>query len=366
MLTLGSFFFVIGVLVTIHEAGHFLAARLVGVHVEKFYIGFNLFGYGWKKEINVTEYGIGWLPLGGYVKVSGMVDESLDNEVSMVPKEQQFKSKPLWAKIWILSGGVIMNFLLAACIFTFQFSQNGTYDIDESTQIGGIMDNSPAYDLGLQIDDQITNINDNSVHSWKSMTELIHANPNQKLLLSWKRGNHFFSDSILTISSNRIVEGDISEIGMIGISPLLHNRETNLKESIYLGVSRVFNLIDMMITTIKLLFLGSISINEMAGPIMIAKVAGETATQGIFALLSLMAFLSVNLGLINLFPIPLLDGGHLAFYAIEAVRGRPLGEKAQEYGFRLGLMLVVALFLFVTWNDLVHLKFISFITGLFT
>ena len=355
MLTLISFFFVIGILVTIHEAGHYLAARLVGVHVEKFYIGFNLFGYGWKKEINGTEYGIGWLPLGGYVKVSGMVDESLDNEVSMVPKEQQFKSKPLWAKIWILSGGVIMNFLLAACIFTFQFSQNGTYDIDESTQIGGIMDNSPAYDLGLQVDDQITTINNNSVHSWESMTKLIHANPNQKLLLSWKRENEFFSDSILTISSNRIVEGDISEIGMIGISPLLHNRDTNLKESIYLGVTRVFNLIDMMITTIKLLFLGSISINEMAGPIMIAKVAGETATQGIFALLSLMAFLSVNLGLINILPIPGLDGGHIAIVLIEGLYRKELPIKIKMGIQQLGMIFLFILFITIMINDILRI-----------
>ncbi len=355
MLTLISFFFVIGILVTIHEAGHYLAARLVGVHVEKFYIGFNLFGYGWKKEINGTEYGIGWLPLGGYVKVSGMVDESLDNKVSMVPKEQQFKSKPLWAKIWILSGGVIMNFLLAACIFTFQFSQNGTYDIDESTQIGGIMDNSPAYDLGLQVDDQITTINNNSVHSWESMAKLIHANPNQQLLLSWKRGNEFFSDSILTISSNRIVEGDISEIGMIGISPLLHNRDTNLKESIYLGVTRVFNLIDMMITTIKLLFLGSISINEMAGPIMIAKVAGETATQGIFALLSLMAFLSVNLGLINILPIPGLDGGHIAIVLIEGLYRKELPIKIKMGIQQLGMIFLFILFITIMINDILRI-----------
>jgi len=355
MITLVSFVFVIGVLVAIHEAGHFLAARSVGVHVEKFYIGFNLFGYGWKKEINGTEYGLGWLPLGGYVKVSGMIDESLDNEISMVPKKYQFKYKPLWAKIWILSGGVIMNFVLATCIFSFQFYSNGTYDIDKSTTIGGVMENSPAYNLGIKVDDEIISINNSNVSSWESMTELIHANPNKKLLLSWKSGTNMFSDSILTISNNRIIDRNISEVGIIGISPVLLNREINLRESIYLGVSRVFNLIDMMMITIKLLFLGSISINEMAGPIMIAKVAGETATQGLFALFSLMAFLSVNLGLINILPVPGLDGGHIAIILVEALYRKELPIKIKMGIQQVGMLFLFMLFITIMVNDILRI-----------
>ena len=285
MLTLVSFIFIIGVLVTIHELGHFLAARLVGVHVEKFYIGFNVFGYGWKRVINETEYGIGWLPLGGYVKVAGMIDESLDPDSANISNERKFKYKPMWAKIFILSGGVIMNFLLSILIFTFLIFNMGTYDVDQSTIIGSVIEDYPAMSIGIQDGDKILSINNIYVNDWDSMTKLVNKTLNQKLLISWEREGKVFYDSLLTKSNDRIIEGDLVEVGMIGISPLLHNRKVNLFEAFSLGLIKFNSLVEMMSSSIKLLLLGKVSVNEMAGPLMIAKVAGETAVQGMYAIL---------------------------------------------------------------------------------
>ena len=352
MLTLVSFIVIIGILVTIHEAGHYLAAKSVGVHVEKFYIGFNLFGYGWKKEINGTEYGIGWFPLGGYVKVSGMIDESLDSNDFNIPKENQFRYKSMLSKIWIMSAGVIMNFILAIFIFSILIFQNGTYDPDESPILGSILKDTPAEHIGLQANDKIISINNNPVSSWNSMTSLIQNNPNHKILISWMRDNTILSDSILTISDNRIINGNLKEVGIIGISPLMHHRSTNIFEAFFIGTSKVYYLINMMMTTIKLLIIGSISINEMAGPLMIAKVAGETASQGMYALLSLIAFLSVNLGLINILPVPGLDGGHVMIALVEGVYGKELPIKIKMGIQQLGMLLLLILFITIMVNDI--------------
>ena len=352
MLTLTSFIFIVGVLVTIHELGHFLAARFVGVFVEKFYIGFNAFGYGWKKIINGTEYGIGWLPLGGYVKVAGMIDESLDPDSANISNERKFKYKPMWAKIFILSGGVIMNFLLSIFIFTFLIFQTGTYDIDQSTTIGTVVENYPAKSIGIRDGDKIISVNNLHVQDWESMTELINKNPNEKLLITWIRGEKVYSDSLVTKTDNRIIEGDLVAVGMIGVSPLLHNREVNLFEAFGLGLNKFYSLVEMMSSSIKLLLLGKVSINEMAGPLMIAKVAGETAVQGMYAILGLMAFLSINLGLINILPVPGLDGGHIAIVIVEKFYGQELPIRVKMAIQQFGMLLLLLLFITIMINDI--------------
>ena len=179
IITILSFIFVISVLVFVHELGHFLAAKSVGVRVEKFYLGFNFFGLGWKKEYKGTEYGIGLFPLGGYVKVAGVIDESMDTEFTGRPDE--FRSKNTLQKIWIMSAGVMMNFLLAMLIFSHLTYHNGINEADPRAIVGHVLQEHPAKSLGLQAGDEIFSINGVKVSDWEEMTAEIHQHPNEKL-----------------------------------------------------------------------------------------------------------------------------------------------------------------------------------------
>ena len=179
IITIFSFIFVIGVLVFFHEMGHFLAAKSVGVRVEKFYLGFNFFGLGWKKMYKGTEYGIGLFPLGGYVKLAGIIDESMDTEYTGAPDE--FKSKNMFQKIWIMSAGVLMNFLLAILIFTHLTYHNGIDDPDPRAVVGKVFPEYPAEVLGLQENDEILSINGIQVADWEAMTKEIHNHPKEEI-----------------------------------------------------------------------------------------------------------------------------------------------------------------------------------------
>jgi len=353
MITLLSFIFVISILVFVHELGHFMAARSVGVRVEKFYIGFNLFGYGWKKVINGTEYGIGWFPMGGYVKVAGIIDESMDTSRTNAPDE--FRSQPTWAKVWIMSAGVIMNFLLAIILnFGLTLSQ-GIGEVEELPVIGSIVPEYPAEALGLQAGDQILSINGQSVEKWDDMTAVVHSRPNEKLSLSWKREGMVFSDSVLTSEGTQFREGKKVNVGLIGIGPTINMRETSVSESITAGFERTGYWVKLMLYTLWGLITGEVNMNEMAGPVMIAKIAGETAGIGFTALLGLMAFLSVNLGLVNILPIPGLDGGHVVIALVEGLIGQELSLKVKMGIQQVGILFLLFIFITIMVNDISRL-----------
>ena len=353
MISLLAFIFIIGILVFIHELGHFIAARSVGVHVEKFYVGFNLFGYGWKKVINGTEYGIGWFPMGGYVKVAGIIDESMDT--SSTGAKNEFRSQPTWAKIWIMSAGVIMNFILAIFLnFLLTFTQ-GIAEIDPNPIIGSIVPDYPAEMIGLQEGDIILSINDDKIDKWIDMTNLIHQEPNMKIRISWKRGEIIMSDTVFTKIGEQIKDGLPVNVGLIGIGPKVNMRVASFSESILMGFERTVDWVSMMILTLKGLVIGQVSIDEMAGPVMIAKIAGETASIGFSALIGLMAFLSVNLGLVNILPIPGLDGGHIIIALIEGLIGRELSLKAKMGIQQIGILFLLFIFITVMVNDISRL-----------
>ena len=196
IITILSFILVIGVLVFFHELGHFLAAKAVGVRVEKFYLGFNFFGLGWKKMYKGTEYGIGLFPLGGYVKVAGVIDESMDTEFTGGPDE--FRSKNTLQKIWIMSAGVIMNFLLAILIFSHLTYHNGINEADPRAIVGQVAQEYPAELLGLQEGDEIISINGVQISDWDEMTKEIHGHPDENIQLSWIRNGRVFKGDVTT------------------------------------------------------------------------------------------------------------------------------------------------------------------------
>jgi len=370
MISIIAFVFSIVLLVFIHELGHYIAARSMGVKVEKFYIGFNLFGYAlFKKEIDGTEYGIGWLPLGGYVKLAGMLDESLDASSSEVPKENQLRYQSALAKIWIMSAGVIMNFLLAITIFSVMSFNHGVQEqISDEAIIANIAEDyydsegnfikkTAAYELGLKIGDKITEIDNVNIQSWDDLTSLIRNKPNEVIYIKWISDNKIKEGSIKTDTVTTIIDYKLKTIGKLGIGPQVDVREVGIFESLWYGTKITNDYLKTMIFTLYALVSGEISLENLSGPVGIAKIAGDSAKKGIESLFYLIAILSINLGLINILPIPGLDGGHIFITLIETILGRELTLDVKMAIQNIGMLILLTLFIFVMFNDISRLLF---------
>ena len=345
-----SFLFIITILVVIHELGHFIAAKSIGLKVEKFYIGFNLFGLGIKKKIGETEFGIGLFPIGGYVKVAGMIDESLDSHYNGKPDE--YISKTMLEKVWFTSGGVIFNFLLAFILFSSIIYVDGTNIPSKEPIIGSVIKDNPASILGLQDDDRIIKINDHNINSWDDMSEHIHNNPNKMILLTWKRNSTVMEDSI-RISSIMSPYGD--NIGVIGIEPIFIKEYHGILSSIKNGFVQMLTWLILMSYSIFSFFTGQLGIENFGGPIQIATIAGEASQIGTIALINLMAILSVNLGIINILPFPGLDGGHALIAIIEGIIGKRIPFKTLMVIQQIGILLLILFFFIIMKNDISRL-----------
>ena len=366
-----SFIFIIAIPVFLHELGHFMAARSVGIKVEKFYVGFNFFGLGLKKKYKETEYGIGAFPLGGYVKVAGILDENLDSEnlTESEIKDYEFRSKNVFQKLWFLSAGVLMNFLLSIIIFSGIFFVNGVSDIINEPIIGDIHENipsldqdeekefSPSYMLGLKPNDRILEINSNRINSWTDISNQISLIPNQMIQIKWSRQSQIFTDSV-KVSSRIIPEkGKIIEKGILGIIAKTKHINLNLFESISFSCQKTFEIVRDTFYSFIGLITGTISIKYMSGIVGIVDMAGQTAQQdqAMLKLLFLMAYISANLGLINILPIPGLDGGHAAIAIIEGVIRRDLPINVKYAIQSIGFILILSLFIFTIYNDIIKL-----------
>ncbi len=353
MTTILAFLFVIGIPIFLHELGHYTAARLTGMRVEKFYIGFNLFGLGIKKVINGTEYGIGVFPLGGYVKISGMVDESLDP--STTGADYEFQSKNTFQKLFFLSAGVLMNFLLTICIVAGLTFINGIGELDNRPIIGQVMPESPADNVGLVEGDIILEINQHSFSTWTEMTGVIQQNPLEEIHILWQHEGQKLSGTVITDSTRQMIDGEIKLVGMLGIGATVNMRNASFPESIIAGVQRTYYWLKMMLDSLKALVTGGASFKDFVGPIFFAKVAGETAQNGLVSLLGLMALLSVNLGLINILPIPGLDGGHALMALVEGVFRRKLPLSIKMGIQQIGVLFLLLLFVYIFVNDILRL-----------
>lgn len=363
------FIFALSVLVFFHELGHYWVARKNGVKVEVFSIGFGpeLFGWNDKSE---TRWKVCLMPFGGYVKMFGDSDPSSagasedSKAFSDEEKAVSFHYKSLGARAAIVAAGPIANFILAAVLFAILYMWVGVPQKFHAA-IGEVVTGSAAEQAGLQAGDRVISLDGTKLDSFDQLREIVLQNPAKELMAVVSRGNDQFETTIIP----KAIEDSGKTIGQLGVRPDPSQAEFekyNPLTATWMGVVRTYDLSAQILSHLGALVTGQGNVKDLGGPLRIAQVSGEAASMGFDRLISLMAVLSVNLGLINLFPIPMLDGGHLVFYAIEALRGKPLSEKAQEYGFRIGLSLVLGLMVFATWNDLVNLKVFDYISQLFT
>jgi len=358
------FLFVLTVVVFFHELGHFLVARWCGVKVDVFSIGFGREIFG-RTDKHGTRWKLSWIPLGGYVKFAGD-----DNAASMpdkaaleqVPQDQRaglFFFKPLHQRAAVVAAGPVANFILAIVIFAGIFSivgQRTALAVVDSVQAG-----SAAEAAGFKPDDRIISINGSEIGGFEDMQRIVMVSPGVALNFGVMRAG-----TALTLTGTpRLVEvddgfGSKQRIGQLGIARKSGPGtdkivRTNPIEGVVQGAKETWFIVSRTFSFLGGMLAGREDSSQLGGPIRIAEVSGQVATLGFAALLNLTAVLSVSIGLLNLFPVPMLDGGHLLYYAIEGAKGSPLGEKAQEFGFRVGLVLVMMLMVFATWNDLVRL-----------
>ena len=364
------FLIVLTVLIYVHEWGHYWVALRNGVRVEVFSIGFGPEVFGWTNKVG-TRWKIGLIPLGGYVKMFGEDDGASSDddedkrELTPEEKEVSFHHKTLGQRAAIVAAGPIVNFIFA--IFAFAGLAMFEGNPIPLAYVGEVMPKSAAAEAGLIKGDQVVAIEGTEITTFEELRQIVIKKPEQKLMFDIRRDGKFIRLPATPRSASD-GSGTAPSVGRLGIRPHLDHLEFERQDpitAIWVGVERTAILTYRILTYIGDMITGDRSTDDLGGPLRIAKISGEMAQLGLSQVILLMAMLSVNLGLINLFPIPMLDGGHLAFYVAEAVRGRPLGQTAQEYGFRFGLILVLLLVVFVTWNDLVHLRVIEFLKELF-
>lgn len=359
------FLFVLTIVVFFHELGHFLVARLCGVKVETFSIGFGREIVGWNDR-HGTRWKVSWIPLGGYVKFVG--DESAAStpdrrRLAEIPPEERgglFHFKPLHQRAAVVAAGPFANFVLAILLFAGLFTFAG--QTVATPVVDGVQPDSAAAEAGFRPGDLVLSIDGTTIESFEEMQRIVSASAGQSLTFLVKRAD---GETLSLNATPRLEEmkdrfGNVHRIGLLGIQRDV--KEGNFRvvksdplTSVWLGAKETWFIVARTMDYIGGIFAGREDAGQLGGPLRIAQVSGQVAAIGFGALISLTAVLSVSIGLLNLFPVPMLDGGHLLYYAVEAVRGRPMGDQAQEYGFRIGLALVMMLMVFATWNDLVHL-----------
>jgi regulator of sigma E protease len=355
-----AFLFVLTVVIFFHELGHFLVARWCGVKVKTFSIGFGkeIFGF---YDSHGTRWRVAWLPLGGYVKF--LDDEnassvpSKDALESLTPAERAgaFQTKPLAARAAIVAAGPIANFLLAILVFAATFMLVGVNVT--APRVDEIIADGAAAKAGFKTGDVIVSIDGQPIESFSDMQRIVSGSSDQQLSFEVNRDG-----SMLTLKATpdrrELTDrfGNKLRIGVIGIKRNANQQEWQYKqfgpgEAVVAAVKECYFIVSRTLGYLYDVVTQRESGDQLGGPLRIADISGQVATLGFLALVNLTAVLSVSIGLINLFPIPLLDGGHLMFYAIEAIRGRPLSERAQEVGFRIGFAIVLLLLVYTTYQD---------------
>jgi regulator of sigma E protease len=364
------FLVVLTVLVFVHELGHYLVARGAGVRVEVFSIGFGPELFGWFDRAG-TRWKFSAIPLGGYVKMFGDADPMStpsDRLASMTPAEREvsFQHKRLGQRAAVVAAGPAANFIFALVVLAGLFMTVG--EPFTPADVGRVQPGSAAAAAGIAAGDVIVAIDGEKIDRFEDVQRLVRLNTGSPMTMVLRRGTSDVTIRVtprLTKLTDRF--GNEHQIALLGIERSGVNYvRRDPATAAYDAFQETGSLVSGTLEAVWQMAIGVRNTDELGGPVRIAQMSGEVWQGGIVALLWFMSVLSVNLGLINLFPIPVLDGGHLLFYAAEAIRGRPLGQRAQEYGFRLGLALVLTLMVFATWNDLVHLRIVEFIKGLIT
>lgn len=364
------FLIVLTVLVFVHELGHYLVARRNGVRVEVFSIGFGPEIFGWNDRAG-TRWKFSAIPFGGYVKMFGDADPASmpgDQLRTMTPEEREvsFHHKRLAQRAAVVAAGPIANFIFAVLVLAIIFVFKG--QPFTPPEVAQVQPNSAAAAGGIQPGDVIVAIDGRAIARFETVIESVQLNTGTAMDIVVKRGDQTVQ---LQVTPQIISETDrfgfshrMPRLGIIGDK--VDYVQRNPAGALWYGAEETWNLTRVTLKAVGQMITGRRSSEELSGPVGIIRKSGEVAQGGFFPMLWFAAVLSVNLGLINLFPIPVLDGGHLLFYAAEAIRGKPLGQRAQEYGFRLGLALVLTLMVFATWNDLVQVGLVDLIKRLVT
>ncbi|MEW6377835.1 MAG: RIP metalloprotease RseP [Thermodesulfobacteriota bacterium] len=348
--TIISTIVVLGILVFVHELGHFLLAKKIGVGVLTFSLGFGPKLIG--RKIGETQYQISVIPLGGFVKLVG---ENPEEEVKEEDRARSFSLQPIWKRALIVSAGPFFNFFLAVVFFSI-INLFGIPFLP--SKIGEVSPGLPAESAGLKKGDLVLSIDGNEVSKWDDLSKIIRSSKGKELLLKVKRDNEILEIKVTPrLSTQKNPFGEEIQLFMIGITPSheVAVQKVGPLKAIGMGFSQTWFGIKLIVVSIVKLIQGKISAKTIGGPILIGQLAGEQAKRGLLSLALFTAILSINLGLINLFPIPILDGGHFLFLGLEAVLRRPISIKKMEIAQQIGLILIILLLLFAFYNDLIRI-----------
>ena len=355
-LTLLAFFLVIGPLVFVHEMGHYLAGRLFGIKADAFAIGFGREVAGFTDRRG-TRWKFGWLPLGGYVKFAGDMNPAGQPDAAWLAlpaaeRARTFQAKPVWQRAIVVAAGPVVNFLLAMLIlggFALAYGDSRT-----PPTVGIVEPASAAAAAGLRVGDRVTALGGRPIGTFEDMVSFVKIRAGERVRIDYVRGGTpLTGEALIATRTERDRFGNEYRFGRLGLgagAPVVV--PIGLLDAPGVAIRRTGDIVSLMVETLGQVITGRRSVAELGGPLQIAKVSGEQMSLGLPAFAFLLALVSINLGFINLLPVPMLDGGHLLFYAIEAVRRRPLEPRVQEWAFRGGLAALLALMLLVTFNDL--------------
>lgn len=336
MLTILAAIFVFGVLVTVHELGHFITAKMMKMRVDEFAIGFGPNIY--QQKDGDTLYSLRAIPLGGYNKIAGM-----DPEDPWEP--DAFKAKSIPARMLVILAGSLMNFILPVILFSGIFMIDGIEKPVDQPVLGIVVENKAAANAGLKVGDKILTINGQTINTWNDVITTLRANGTKEVTLTAERSGQ--------VATYKMLPEFNEELGrpLIGISPKFVKEQPGVLESVKLGFLYTKQVIFAMVDGLRNIITGRAAA-EVSGPIGVAQMAGEVAEKGVLPLLNFVAFLSINLGVINLLPLPALDGGHFMLLIYEGLRGKPLGAKAMNNIQTIGIVLILALTIFSTFKDI--------------
>ncbi|QHC34489.1 RIP metalloprotease RseP [Komagataeibacter xylinus] len=349
--TLLAFSFVLGVLVFIHELGHYLAARWRGVHVEVFSIGFGRPLLRWHDSVG-TEWRLCPVPLGGYVRPHGFEgpEDATEEQKAAWQPGRTFHDKPVGSRAIVILAGPVFNFLLAIVLFTGLYATTGQPRL--LTQVDTVAPGSAAAVAGVEKGDVITRVGDHAVRDATDLHDFVAARPGLDTTLGIHRTG---GDSTLPVRIGSVEEKGGRPHGQLGVVfAVTIDRPQSLPHAFVSAVKETWNVSVQTLEGLWQMVTGQHTAKDLGGPLRIAQMSGQVAQYGVASLVSFMALLSINLGLINLFPVPILDGGRLVFYIFEAILGRPVSRRVQEVSFQVGFALIAGLFLFSTFNDLSH------------
>lgn len=332
--------FVFGLLVFVHELGHFVTAKITGMRVDEFAIGFGPKVVSYKH--GETLYSLRIIPLGGFNKIAGMdPDEEQD--------AGSFSTKSIPARMLVIVAGSTMNFLLPIFLFMTIFLSSGIDTPLNAPIVGNVFADKPAAQAGLSLGDSIISVNDQEITSWREFVNIVQVNAGNKLTLRYQHNGEIKSTVVTPEYDEK------ANRGIIGVMPQIEKYHPGVLEAFGLSVKQTYIVASSMVVGIAQMITGQVAA-EVAGPIGVAQMAGEVAQLGLMPLLQFAALLSINLGLINLLPVPMLDGGHVVTLAVEGLRGKPLNKKHMQFIQMIGFALLMLLFLLATFKDISRLK----------